>query len=253
MDVDQFVNSLNGSIVHDFELYLRETGLKKNEYDRDWTIALKNKMIIFDEATKEDCQNATVEDMKWWIFLKTLQERHGNQTDLFGEYMELTGRTNFNSGQFYTPMNICNLVNKMNSNFTEDLNREVLTVNDCAAGTGRLLISHFDLAKEAQKDGFSPFRYFYVTQDIDYTNYVFTALNFSLRNMLGLCICGDTMRLNVVDAIMTMPTEIGNARWIRKELSHELVEKFIQSSFIQEEAELDESQLGEIVGALKAS
>lgn len=78
-----------------------------------------------------------------------------------------------NAGQFYTPMDVCNVMALTNVKNIED--DEVLDVNDCASGSGRLLLAHHVLRP----------RDICHAADLDITSCKMTLINFILHGVKG--------------------------------------------------------------------
>lgn len=78
-----------------------------------------------------------------------------------------------NAGQFYTPMDVCNVMALTNvKNIDGD---DVLDVNDCASGSGRLLLAHHVLRP----------RDICHAADLDITSCKMTLINFILHGVKG--------------------------------------------------------------------
>lgn len=117
----------------------------------------------------------------WLDDVATAQD-HGQWIDVFGqlyEEMYLSRSKAAKTGQFFTPVSVSNLMARIATFRGEHRH----TVNDCAAGSGRLLLSHF---MEVSKDDHSAGRrYVYVAQDSDIIACKMCALNMMAHGMYG--------------------------------------------------------------------
>ena len=133
----------------------------------------------------------------WLDDVATAMER-GEWLDLFGilyEEMYLSRGKASKTGQFFTPPSVSDLMAQIGTQKAEDHGK----VNDCAAGSGRLLLAHY---MEKSKLGHSAGRRFeYVAQDSDPIACKMCALNFMVHGMYGRVECRDTLR-------MTEPTVV---------------------------------------------
>ena len=124
----------------------------------------------------------------------------GQWLDVFGmlyEDMYLTAGKASKTGQFFTPQSVSNLMSSIigsGKNEATSAKIEGTTVNDCAAGSGRLLLAHFI---EATKLDHSAGRTFhYIAQDSDPLVCKMCALNMMVHGMNGRVICQDTLAMS---------------------------------------------------------
>lgn len=105
--------------------------------------------------------------------------------DYLGNYFEEFGQPNAKTGQFFTPVTLCNLIAQM----TDD--RPHGTVNDPSCGSSRNLIAHAWLKPNNRFD------YFYVGQDLDRRCCLMSVINFVMFGMKGVVIHMNTISLEI--------------------------------------------------------
>ena len=137
--------------------------------------------------------------MVWLNDVSQAMDR-GQWLDVFGmlyEDMYLTAGKASKTGQFFTPQSVSNLMSSIigsGKNEATSAKIEGTTVNDCAAGSGRLLLAHFI---EASKLDHSAGRTFhYIAQDSDPLVCKMCALNMMVHGMNGRVICQDTLAMS---------------------------------------------------------
>lgn len=124
----------------------------------------------------------------------------GQWLDVFGmlyEDMYLTAGKASRTGQFFTPQSVSNLMSSIISygkNEATSAKIEGTKVNDCAAGSGRLLLAHFIEASKLDHSAGRPFQY--IAQDSDPLVCKMCALNMMVHGMNGRVICQDTMSMS---------------------------------------------------------
>jgi type I restriction-modification system DNA methylase subunit len=206
-----------GNLEKDFEQYLVSVKLWEPyvEDNHRWIQRLGDEMDRAAKRSAEENSRLKESDYAWWTELVKLQQQYGFERDLFGEYIELKNMTSQKNGQFFTPMSIC----KMMCAFTHtDIpqGRDIRTISDCASGSGRMMIAHAAHMMSLDK-GYSPVKYAYYNQDIDYKAFVFSTLNAALRNLSSVNVWGDTLAVKEYKAYITVPTRLGVALWMDKE------------------------------------
>lgn len=135
-----------------------------------------------------------------WMDDVTKAMEHGKWLDVFGmlyEEMYLTAGKAARTGQFFTPPAVSDLMSELvgtKKKEASSVKKDGLKVNDCAAGSGRLLLSHFI---EVSKQNHSAGRpYSYIAQDSDPLACKMCALNMMIHGMNGRVICQDTLTLS---------------------------------------------------------
>jgi type I restriction enzyme M protein len=115
----------------------------------------------------------------------------GSWVDLLGNVFEETNSsfTASNSGQFFTPPTVCDMMARLTGGSEECENG--ITVNDCACGSGRNLIAHSRLHPNNR------FNAFYVGQDMDRRCVNMCVLNFFMYGMRGIVIHMDTLAMKI--------------------------------------------------------
>lgn len=129
--------------------------------------------------------------LQWLGDVASAMER-GEWLDVFGilyEDLYLSRGKASKTGQFFTPQSVSDLMAQIANKGGEDHGK----VNDCAAGSGRLLLAHY---MEKSKLDHSAGRCFeYVAQDSDPIACKMCALNFMVHGMYGRVECRDTLRM----------------------------------------------------------
>lgn len=128
----------------------------------------------------------------WLQDVATAMER-GEWLDVFGilyEEMYLSRGKASRTGQFFTPQSISDLMARICTLRVGDHGK----VNDCAAGSGRLLLAHY--MEKSKLDHSAGRRFEYVAQDIDPIACKMCALNLMAHGMYGRVECRDTLRMN---------------------------------------------------------
>lgn len=122
---------------------------------------------------------------------------HGRWLDAFGELYEemyLSRGKASHTGQFFTPPSVSDLMSRIIDNGKNEGN-----VNDCAAGSGRLLLAHYiERTKENHAAGR---RFKYIAQDSDPMAAKMCALNLMAHGMYGRVECRDSLRWNTPTAV----------------------------------------------------
>lgn len=121
----------------------------------------------------------------------------GEWLDVFGqlyEEMYLSRGKASKTGQFFTPKSVSDLMATIidpDKNQAHTANVSGNRVNDCAAGSGRLLLAHYiDVSKLDHSQGR---RFYYIAQDVDPVACKMCALNMMIHGMQGEVICQDTL------------------------------------------------------------
>lgn len=135
-----------------------------------------------------------------WMDDVTKAMERGKWLDVFGmlyEEMYLIAGKASRTGQFFTPPAVSDLMSELvgtKKKEASSVKKDGLKVNDCAAGSGRLLLSHFI---EVSKQNHSAGRpYSYIAQDSDPLACKMCALNMMIHGMNGRVICQDTLTLS---------------------------------------------------------
>lgn len=116
----------------------------------------------------------------------------GEWLDVFGilyEEMYLSRGKASKTGQFFTPPSVSNLLSEILDTSSQDG-----TVNDCAAGSGRLLLAHY--MEHSRLDNTAGRRFKYLAQDVDPIACKMCALNFMAHGMNGKVVCQDTLTMD---------------------------------------------------------
>lgn len=135
----------------------------------------------------------------WMDDVASAMER-GKWLDVFGtlyEDMYLTAGKASRTGQFFTPESVSELMSNIIGSMKNEASSTKIsghTVNDCAAGSGRLLLAHY---MDASKLDHSAGRHYcYIAQDSDPLACKMCALNMMIHGMNARVICQDTLTLS---------------------------------------------------------
>lgn len=143
---------------------------------------------VVDFAKKEEGYFSLM--MAWMDEVANCMEK-GHWWDCFGELYEskfLLRAKSANTGQFFTPPSLCDLMAKMQTNNGE---KKIGKISDCACGSGRLLLAHYmDVANESRSDAR---KCTYHLVDSDMTACKMAALNVMIHGMSAKVICQDTL------------------------------------------------------------
>lgn len=121
----------------------------------------------------------------------------GEWFDVFGilyEEMYLSRGKASSTGQFFTPASLSDLMAKV-----IDTGKESGTVNDCACGSGRLLLAHY--IEKSRTDHSAGRRFRYIAQDSDPLACKMCALNLMAHGMYGEVICQNTLTMSVPSVV----------------------------------------------------
>lgn len=130
--------------------------------------------------------------LQWLGDVATAMNR-GEWLDVFGilyEELYLSRGKASKTGQFFTPQSISDLMARISTLGAGDHGK----VNDCAAGSGRLLLAHY--MEKSKLDHSAGRRFEYVAQDSDPIACKMCALNLMAHGMYGRVECRDTLRMN---------------------------------------------------------
>jgi type I restriction-modification system DNA methylase subunit len=109
-----------------------------------------------------------------------------NWNDVIGTIFEELQLTNSNTGQFFTPKSLCDLMAKI----TESDIKEG-TVNDPSCGSARNLVAH------ARLEPNNRFNFFYVGQDLDLRCCLMSVINLVMYGMKGIIIHSNTLTMEI--------------------------------------------------------
>lgn len=135
-----------------------------------------------------------------WMDDVTKAMERGKWLDVFGmlyEEMYLIAGKASRTGQFFTPPAVSDLMSELvgtKKKEASSVKKDGLKVNDCAAGSGRLLLSHFIEVSKLDHSAGRP--YSYIAQDSDPLACKMCALNMMIHGMNGRVICQDTLTLS---------------------------------------------------------
>ncbi len=119
--------------------------------------------------------------------------------DLFGEYLLEYGKLNFRAGQFFTPINVCDMMVEML--MSVQAGEEPLRICDPAAGTGRFMLR---TAKHYHKE-IGQYNFLFTNVDIDQRVHTYCVLNAILYCIPSINIHGDALATRYYGAFATLP------------------------------------------------
>ena len=163
---DGYIGGLEG-----YKDYMREHGLKQPDY-------LQLAMV--------------------WLADVTEAMERGTWLDAFGilyEEMYLSRGKASHTGQFFTPKGISDLMSAVANSKEQDHGK----VNDCACGSGRLLLSHY--IDKSRTDHSAGRRFEYIAQDKDPLACKMCALNLMAHGMYGRVVCQNTLTLDIQQVV----------------------------------------------------
>lgn len=135
--------------------------------------------------------------LQWLDDVSRAMER-GEWLDVFGliyENMYLSRGKASKTGQFFTPQSVSDLIAQISTLGSSDRGR----VNDCAAGSGRLLLAHY--IEKSKLDHSAGRRFEYVAQDSDPIACKMCALNFMAHGMFGRVELRDTLSMDAPSVV----------------------------------------------------
>lgn len=122
--------------------------------------------------------------------------------DMFGEWLECNGQTSERNGQFFTPIDVVDMMVEMTFQGT-DLDRATpWTVCDPACGTGRFMLR---TARYFAGNNHGALNFLLTNVDIDRRAFTFCTMNAVLNGIPGIHIHGDSLRMEVYEAFATLP------------------------------------------------
>lgn len=165
----------------------------------DWIIDIFDAQHYIDRNFAQNIAEKTKENelffqmMMQWLIDNTKAQEKGELLDWFGTQYEEQIKSKAKAdalGQFYTPMSLCLMLAKIDADGIE--HPEEVTANDCACGSGRLLIA---MEQELRnKYGYSNKRY-YTASDIDHMSVKMCALNLMIAGVCGQVLCRDALKM----------------------------------------------------------
>ncbi len=148
--------------------------------------------------------NFAILTMAWFNDVSQAMDR-GQWLDVFGmlyEDMYLTAGKASKTGQFFTPQSVSDLMSTIiapGKNQASSVKVEGRRVNDCAAGSGRLLLAHYMEVSKLDHSAGRPF--VYIAHDSDPLVCKMCALNMMIHGMNGTVICQDTLTQSTPSAV----------------------------------------------------
>lgn len=148
--------------------------------------------------------NFAILAMAWLNDVSQAMDR-GQWLDVFGmlyEDMYLTAGKASKTGQFFTPQSVSDLMSTIiapGKNQASSAKVEGRRVNDCAAGSGRLLLAHYMEVSKLDHSAGRPF--VYIAHDSDPLVCKMCALNMMIHGMNGTVICQDTLTQSIPSAV----------------------------------------------------
>lgn len=165
----------------------------------DWIIDIFDANRFIDGTFESNFAEKTKENelftalLLTWLNDNTKAQEDGRLIDWFGNQYEESIKSKSKAdalGQFYTPMSICEMMAKINAH--KMCNADTATCDDCACGSGRLLIA---MEQELRKQYGVSNRRYYTAADIDHMSVKMCALNLMIAGVCGQVMCRDTLRM----------------------------------------------------------
>lgn len=134
-----------------------------------------------------ECENEDAmffEAMREWLELSYREICKRGAYDAFGTLYEANFQSSFKAnscGQFFTPINICDVMSNIMVNGNDKCikpTEDVVKFNDCACGSGRTLLSAWNRCDKYNRNLF-------FAGDLDSTSVYMCALNFMIHGMVG--------------------------------------------------------------------
>lgn len=148
--------------------------------------------------------NFAILTMAWLNDVSQAMDR-GQWLDVFGmlyDDMYLTAGKASKTGQFFTPQSVSDLMSTIitpGKNQASSAKVKGRRVNDCAAGSGRLLLAHYMEVSKLDHSAGRPF--VYIAHDSDPLVCKMCALNMMIHGMNGTVICQDTLTQSTPSAV----------------------------------------------------
>lgn len=136
-----------------------------------------------------------------WMNDVTKAMEQGHWLDTFGSIYEelyLSRGKAISKGQFFTPPDVSDLMSQIVMNRKPEIQEG--KVNDCAAGSGRLLLSHFNEVSN-HGDRAAGRHFWYEAGDSDPIACKMCALNMMIHGMQGRVVCQNTLTLDTPKVI----------------------------------------------------
>lgn len=134
--------------------------------------------------------------LRWLVDVADSMDR-GHWLDAFGtlyEQLYLTSGKAAKTGQFFTPQSVSDMCASILQASAGNGAQDRGTVNDPAAGSGRLLLAHY--MERTHTDHSAGLGYYYVAQDSDPTACKMCALNMMAHGLAGRVECRDTLTMS---------------------------------------------------------
>lgn len=189
------------NFIEEFEeILLRYDILDKNDF-MGFRENIKNFVLGLNEIelSCEYTKNGFFHD------LSELQKDIDYETDIFNEYIMGKNQNNKNLGQHFTPK----CLNKLMSECIEPKMIDGLNVfYEPSGGTGSTMFSA--IKKFQRENNFCDWNnHLVIHQDLDLINCTLATLNYALRGINSIVICGDTLHNKVVYAFQTINYNYG--------------------------------------------
>ncbi len=156
--------------------------------------AMEGEYLRVAEAYERKELAAFGEMLAEWVRVQDKACADGGWDDLLGVFYEVIKSSWKASalGQFFTPAALCDLTVQLQEGAAERT-----LVNDPSCGSGRLLLAHHAVNREA--------RCYYVGQDLDRMAVDMTLMNMVIHGMRGEVVWGNTLTMEVSGAWLVNP------------------------------------------------
>ena len=123
-------------------------------------------------------------------FLEEEDERHGRFGDMFGSWMIENEMRNSATGQFFTPVHICDAMVQVSlPSRALELGSSIVRFLDPAAGTGRFMLR----TAKHYHEHLGYYNFLFTNVDIDFRVYVFCVMNAILHHIPSIHIWGNSL------------------------------------------------------------
>ncbi len=156
------------------------------------------------EFTPEKAEEYTETNEFFWTLVAIHREffKLNPFGDMFGEYLTDNELLSDRAGQFFTPINVAQMMTDILSTVnTEEFNR----ILDPASGTGRFMLR---TAKTYHKAG-AGYNFLFTNVDIDPRMWTYSTMNAILHDIPSINIHGDSLALKYWGAYVVVPTNSG--------------------------------------------
>lgn len=156
------------------------------------------------EKTEEFIEDGTYEFFRTLVAIHREFFKLNPFGDLFGEYVSDNELLSDRAGQFFTPINLAQMITDiLNTVNTEEFNR----ILDPASGTGRFMLR---TAKTYHEAG-AGYNFLFTNIDIDPMMWTYTTMNAILHDIPSISIHGNSLTMEYWGAYLVVPTNTSHS------------------------------------------